>query len=104
LRQKLLDFEGCYPQIQILPTSWKPLIYTSILLAIKYWDDIYFWNVDVVNRLKMFDVKTTNDFENMFLRILDFNMWVDPSIFEQYFIGFAKYKVYYEEVEDIEAS
>lgn len=36
-------------KIEIRSVNWKPLIFTSILLASKFWEDINFWNVDYVD-------------------------------------------------------
>jgi len=33
-------------KIEIRNINWKPLLFTSILLASKFWEDINFWNVD----------------------------------------------------------
>ena len=36
-------------KIEIRNVNWKPLIFTAILLASKFWEDINFWNVDYVD-------------------------------------------------------
>ena len=36
-------------KIEIRTVNWKPLIFTAILLASKFWEDINFWNVDYVD-------------------------------------------------------
>jgi len=33
-------------KIEIRNINWKPLMFTAILLASKFWEDINFWNVD----------------------------------------------------------
>ena len=33
-------------KIEIRNINWKPLLFTAILLASKFWEDINYWNVD----------------------------------------------------------
>ena len=57
----------------------------------KYIDDRYFWNIDIVEKLRIFDLKATNKFEHLFLNLLDFSMYVSPSEFDEYFKWFVLY-------------
>ena len=66
----LKDFKPYRPCLQIIPQNWKSIVYTAVILAIKYWDDRYFWNMDVVDRLKIFDIHHTSKWEHMALEIL----------------------------------
>lgn len=52
----LKNFKTRKPCLQILPLNWKSIVYTAVLIATKYWDDKYYWNIDVVERLKIFDI------------------------------------------------
>jgi hypothetical protein len=36
-------------KIEIRYLNWKPLVFTAILLASKFWEDINFWNIDYVD-------------------------------------------------------
>lgn len=40
--------------VRILNFNWKPIVYISIMIASKYWDDISFWNIDFVETLPQF--------------------------------------------------
>ena len=33
-------------RVEIRFCNWKPIVFTSILLASKFWEDICFWNID----------------------------------------------------------
>jgi len=33
-------------KIELRASNWKPLLLTSIILAVKYWEDCEFWNYD----------------------------------------------------------
>ncbi len=48
-----------------MPTTWKPLVYTGLLLATKYWEDRYFWNIDAVNATGVFELEEVNRFEHL---------------------------------------
>ena len=56
-----------------------------MVTARKYWDDNYFWNVDVVDALRIFDTKYTAKFEILLLNLSDFRMFVDVDEFTDYF-------------------
>jgi hypothetical protein len=65
--------------------NWRPIIYTSFLIATKYWEDRYFWNVDVVEKLKLFNLSDTNRYENLFVAILEFRFYVPIETVQEYF-------------------
>lgn len=51
-------------KIEIRYINWKPLLFTSILLASKFWEDINFWNVDYEDHLNLYDLKAINRMES----------------------------------------
>jgi len=63
-----------------------------MLTAIKYWEDKYFWNIDVVNKLKIFDLRHTNLYEHLFLELIKFNLAVTKEEFDRYFKLLTIYK------------
>lgn len=73
-------------------------------MATKYWEDKYFWNIDVVEKIKVFDLKQTNKFENLFVLLLDFEFKVDNEIFEEYFKWLVLYQHYIWSFEDKDKS
>ena len=50
--EKLIDKAS----VQILTINWSPIIYTALLLAAKYWEDFYFWNIDYVDCIRVFSL------------------------------------------------
>ena len=51
-------------KIEIRYINWKPLLFTAILLASKFWEDINFWNVDYEDHLNLYDLKAINRMES----------------------------------------
>lgn len=75
--------------IEIRYCNWKPLIFTSILLASKFWEDISFWNVDYVEGLPdLYPLKAINIMESEFISLCQYNIYVSPD----------KYKIYKEQI------
>ena len=54
-------------------------------MSIKFLDDIYFWNIDVVERIGIFTIKEMCSYENMITRILDFNFHIKDKEFNLYY-------------------
>jgi hypothetical protein len=74
--------------------NWRPMVYTSILVATKYWEDKYFWNIDIVDKIRVFDLAHTNKYENLFVALLDFEFVIDIEVFEEYFKWLVLYQTY----------
>ena len=68
-------------EIEIRYCNWKPLIFTSILTASKFWEDINFWNVDYVDGLGMYPLKAINRMESEFLSLCDYNLFVSAELY-----------------------
>ena len=85
LASDMLSFKPLRPLFQVTPYNWKPILYIAMLTSLKYVDDRYFWNIDLVEKLRLFDIKATNKFEHLFLNLLDFELYVSQSEFEEYF-------------------
>jgi len=43
-------------KIEIRNCNWKPLVFTAILLASKFWEDIAFWNEDYETGLDIYSL------------------------------------------------
>ena len=89
---ELMDMKPAYPLFQVQPVNWKPLVYTAILLSVKFLEDNLFWNADVVAKLKLFDLQATNRYEHLFLSVIDFELAPAPQQFDDYFKWLLIYK------------
>jgi len=54
------NYKPNIPQFQVNSFNWRGILYASSLVAVKYWEDKYFWNIDVVRKLNLFNIKYTN--------------------------------------------
>ena len=71
-------------KIEIRDSNWKPLVFTATLLASKFWEDIIWYNVDFVDTLKIYSLKSINRLESEFLSLCDYNIYVSAAKYEQY--------------------
>jgi hypothetical protein len=68
-------------RIEIRYINWRPLVFTSILLASKFWEDINFWNIDYVERLNLYPLKSINRMESEFISLCDYNIYVSAELY-----------------------
>ena len=71
-------------KIEIRDLNWKPLVFTATLLASKFWEDIIWYNVDFVENLQMFSLRSINRLESEFLSLCDYNIYVSAEAYAQY--------------------
>ena len=71
-------------KIEIRYINWKPLVFTAIVLASKFWDDISFWNIDYVETLEIYGLKEINRMESEFLSLCDYNIYVSAEAYISY--------------------
>ena len=72
-------------KIEIRFSNWRPLVFTSILLASKFWEDICFWNVDYSDALNFYPLKSINRMESEFISLCDYNIYVGTELYANYF-------------------
>lgn len=72
-------------KIEIRFSNWKPLLFTSILLASKFWEDISFWNIDYSEALKLYPLKSINRMESEFLSLCNYNIYVSADLYANYY-------------------
>ena len=71
-------------RIEVRTSNWKPLVFTSILLASKFWEDINFWNIDYVERLDLYPLKSINRMESEVLSLCNYNIYVSAELYVEY--------------------
>ena len=77
-------------KIEIRFSNWRPLLFTSILLASKFWEDISFWNVDYSDALNFYPLKSINRMESEFLSLCNYDVCVSKHLYEQYYDSVRK--------------
>ena len=73
--------------IELRYCNWKPLFFTAILCASKFWEDICFWNVDYVDALNLYPLKSINRMESEFVSLCEYNLFVSAEMYTQYYIA-----------------
>jgi hypothetical protein len=71
-------------KIEIRNFNWRPMVFTAILLASKFWEDIIWYNVDFVDNLELFSLRSINRMESEFLSLCDYNIYVSAEKYEIY--------------------
>ena len=71
-------------KIEIRDFNWKPLVFTATLLASKFWEDIIWYNVDFVDNLEIYSLRSINRLESEFLSLCDYNIYVSAEKYEKY--------------------
>ena len=71
-------------KVEIRLCNWRPMLFTAILLASKFWDDISFWNVDFVEALEVYALKQVNRLESEFLSLCDYKLFVSADSYLLY--------------------
>ena len=71
-------------KIEIRFINWEPLLFTSILLASKFWEDVNYWNIDYEEHLGLYSLKSINRLASEYLSLCDYNMYVSAELYANY--------------------
>jgi len=71
--------------VQMLPFNWGPLLFISVVLAAKYWEDILYWNIDFVSGLALYPLKSINQLESTFLGLCEYDLYVSKELYDLYY-------------------
>ncbi|CDW88278.1 cyclin-y-like protein 1-like [Stylonychia lemnae] len=71
--------------VQILTFNWRPILFSSFVLAAKYWEDIVYWNIDFVEPLAIYPLKSINQLENTFLGLCQYELFVSLELYDKYY-------------------
>ncbi|PHJ20001.1 n-terminal domain-containing protein [Cystoisospora suis] len=74
---RLIAFSG----IPLRATNWRPLVFTSLIVAQKVWDDQVLTNASFAYLYPFFSVEEVNKMEAAFLSLLHFEVVVKPSTY-----------------------
>ena len=72
-------------KIEIRFINWEPLLFTAILLASKFWEDLNYWNIDYEEHLNLYPLKSINRMESEYLSLCDYNMYVSAELYYDYY-------------------
>lgn len=79
--ERLINKTGLY----ITELNWKKLIFTSLILASKVWDDESYENTHFARAFTMYELHTINDMERVFLDLVEYNVHVLGSEYAKYY-------------------
>ena len=72
-------------KIEIRFSNWRPLVFTSILLASKFWEDICYWNIDYCEGLNFYPLKSINRMESEFSSLCNYELYVSAELYHSYY-------------------
>ncbi len=67
--------------------SWRPIVFSALLLASKVWHDVSYWNSDFSNICPMFTTRNVNQMERAFLQLLTYNTIITASQYASYYFS-----------------
>jgi len=65
--------------------NWRPIVFTAIHLASKVWEDVNVWNADYIDSFPELEIKTINQLEREFLKMIGFNLDISASVYAEYY-------------------
>eukprot|EP00352_Strombidinopsis_acuminata_P008866 CAMPEP_0176373504 /NCGR_PEP_ID=MMETSP0126-20121128/26082_1 /TAXON_ID=141414 ORGANISM="Strombidinopsis acuminatum, Strain SPMC142" /NCGR_SAMPLE_ID=MMETSP0126 /ASSEMBLY_ACC=CAM_ASM_000229 /LENGTH=173 /DNA_ID=CAMNT_0017733663 /DNA_START=1082 /DNA_END=1603 /DNA_ORIENTATION=+ len=71
-------------KIEIRNINWRPLLFTALLLASKFWEDVNLWNIDYAEEIDLYPLKSINRMESEFLSLCDYNIYVSADLYSRY--------------------
>ncbi len=72
------------------PTTWRPLLVCSFLVAQKVWDDHYLANADFAYIYPFFTLSEVNKMEKLFLELIHYNVTCKQSLYTKYYFELRK--------------
>jgi len=72
-------------RIALHPSNWRRLVFSSIMMATKVWEDESVWNVDFLDVFPLLTILDLNKMENRFLEYLQFNVITTGSEYAKYY-------------------
>eukprot|EP01114_Cavostelium_apophysatum_P013242 TRINITY_DN3161_c0_g1_i2.p1 TRINITY_DN3161_c0_g1~~TRINITY_DN3161_c0_g1_i2.p1 ORF type:complete len:426 (-),score=86.93 TRINITY_DN3161_c0_g1_i2:92-1369(-) len=72
-------------KIALNPENWRRIVFGSILIATKVWEDESVWNVDFLDLFPLLTLVDLNNLENRFMELLQFNVLIVGSEYAKYY-------------------
>jgi len=72
-------------KIVLHPENWRRIVFGSIIIATKVWEDESVWNVDFLDLFPLLTLNDLNNTENKFLELLQFNVLIHASEYAKYY-------------------
>lgn len=82
---QLMKMQPLRPLFQVTAYNWKPILFTALVLSIKYQEDLMINNIQIYHALRMFSVSQINMWMKLFTVLLDFRLHVNQEEFNSYF-------------------
>jgi hypothetical protein len=83
---KLLDQAGAImrqeplrPLFQVTPYNWRPIVYTSLIMSIKYQEDLQIKNKLIYQALELFDPAQMHYWMHIFSVLIDYNFHITET-------------------------
>lgn len=73
-------------EMPLLPCNWRPLIFISLMIAQKMWDDVNILNYDFLKIYPFFTIDELNKLEQKFLQLIDYNIYIKYSVYFKYYL------------------
>jgi len=72
-------------EVLLHPENWRRIVFGSILIATKVWEDESVWNVDFLDLFPLLTLIDLNNLENRFMELLKFNVLIIGSEYAKYY-------------------
>jgi len=79
--------------VQVRPNNWKSLVFSTMIMASKVWDDLSMWNVDFSQVCPSFNLRRINELELAVLEFLEYSVKVSASDYAKYYFHLRSYSV-----------
>ena len=72
--------------LSLQTTNWRPLIFVSLMISQKIWDDKYLSNGDFSYIYPFFEKSQLNILEMKFLEMIQYNVYVKLSVYMTFYL------------------
>lgn len=79
--ERLISQTGLY----VTETNWKKLLFTSLVIASKVWDDESYDNANFAKAITLYDLRTINEMERTFLDFVQYSVHVLGGEYARYY-------------------